>query len=83
MISKCANPACSVPFQYLRDGKLFRMEFRPPAHGPKMMGSAKSAKIEHYWLCGPCSSSYTMVMRGGQAKAVPLQPALFKAAAAS
>src|SRR5438067_10373352 len=26
MLSKCANPLCSVPFQYLRDGKVFQVE---------------------------------------------------------
>ena len=26
MISKCANPNCSTPFHYLRDGKVFRVD---------------------------------------------------------
>ena len=26
MLSKCANPLCSAPFQYLRDGKVFQVE---------------------------------------------------------
>lgn len=84
MIAKCANPACSVPFHYLRDGKLFRMEHRPNAFGPKRMGSAKPVhRIEHFWLCGPCSTTLTVVMSGGQARTVPREPMAFKVAAAS
>jgi hypothetical protein len=84
MIAKCANPACSVPFHYLRDGKLFRMEFRPGASGPKLTGSAKPARrIEHFWLCGHCSAMLTVVMSGGQAKTIPLEPTALKMAAAS
>ena len=26
MVSKCANPACSTPFHYLREGKIFKVE---------------------------------------------------------
>jgi len=26
MIGKCANPACSTPFRYLHEGRLFRFE---------------------------------------------------------
>jgi len=82
MISKCANPACSVPFQYLRRGKLFHMELNASPHGPKLVGSAEPApRVEHYWLCGPCSTSHTVVMRGGKVKTIPLQATAFKAAA--
>ena len=84
MIAKCANPACSVPFHYLRDGKLFRMESRSAPFGPKLAGGARpSRKIEHFWLCGPCSTTLTVVMSGGQVKTVPLEPVAFKVAAAS
>jgi hypothetical protein len=86
MIAKCANPACSVPFHYLRDGKLFRMEFDPDRSpsGPKLVGSAKPARrIEHFWLCGPCSAKLTVVMAGGQVKTIPLAPFAFRRAAAS
>ncbi len=26
MLSRCANPSCSTPFRYLRDGRLFQAE---------------------------------------------------------
>jgi len=82
MIVKCANPACSAPFQYLRDGKLFHMDFSSSPHGSKLVGRAKPAqRVENYWLCGPCSTSHTVVMRGGKVKTIPLQATAFKAAA--
>ena len=75
MISKCANPECSVPFRYLRDGKLFRvdldqLESRPA--GPH--GSEKTwHRMEHFWLCGNCASTMTLVAEKGRGViAVPL-----------
>ena len=78
MISKCANPACSVPFHYLRDGKLFRMEYdtAQQAPGPEF-GAADTRpvrKVEHFWLCGPCSLAMTLIMNGGKAETVTLEP---------
>jgi hypothetical protein len=31
MLSKCANPVCTTPFHYLRDGKLFQGHSLSPA----------------------------------------------------
>lgn len=86
MIAKCANPACSVPFHYLRDGKIFRIEFVPDrsSSGPALAGSAKPVrKVEHFWLCGACSTRLTVVMTGGQVRTVPVDPVAFTRAAAS
>ena len=70
MVSKCANPACSTPFHYLREGKVFRIEVEvaPPIAAeetvelsdgnkvPFLVERPKAArKVEHFWLCGPCS----------------------------
>jgi hypothetical protein len=62
VLSKCANPSCSTPLVYLREGKIFMMEHGPeplrtPAHGNKM----PAARVEHFWLCGPCSVEMTLV----------------------
>jgi hypothetical protein len=63
MLSKCANPACSAQFIYLREGRLFVMEHTgKPAlrqQGPALARSA--SRLEHFWLCGPCSESFTLV----------------------
>lgn len=62
MLSKCANPACSTPLIYLREGKIFMME--PASHpsvrqeGPVLV--KPGTRVEHFWLCGPCSAEMTM-----------------------
>ena len=76
MVSKCANPACSTPFHYLREGKIFRVEVEVPrplvsqndprtANGSKnpfLVGARKPMlKLEHFWLCGPCSQSMSLL----------------------
>jgi hypothetical protein len=60
MLSKCANPACSQPFRYLRDGKLFEIETKV---GPDpTVGERKpSRRVEFFWLCGQCSTQLTVV----------------------
>lgn len=64
MLSKCANPSCSTPLVYLREGKIFTMEY---ASGPQAVKNADQtrqappARVEHFWLCGPCSARLTLV----------------------
>src|SRR5205823_4276061 len=73
MLSKCANPLCSMPFQYLRDGKVFQIELDesgllyPP--GPS---TRKSARTERFWLCGPCSVRFTLAFDRG--KGIEVRP---------
>lgn len=68
MVSKCANPACSTPLQYLRDGKIFRME----VENAGAMGASASGVIpfvakkpqrtvEHFWLCGVCCQTMNVL----------------------
>ena len=76
MVSKCANPACSTPFHYLREGKIFRVEVEvtPPvtseetielSNGSKVpflvAGRKPSRKLEHFWLCGTCSQTMSLL----------------------
>lgn len=61
MLSKCANPACSTPFRYLRDGKLFEIESKD-ATGPSLVGERKAVRrVEFFWLCGQCSTELMVV----------------------
>src|SRR2546430_17422626 len=79
MISRCANPACSVPLRYLRDGRLFQFEVRsrslagfeqqPPRHGKA------SRQIAHFWLCGHCAETLIFDQLKG-VTVVPLLPAV-------
>ena len=88
MLSKCANPECTAPFHYLRDGKLFQIDasfgIRQSA-GPQLVNEAKpSHRIEFFWLCGNCSSSMTVAFQPGKGVVmVPLPPIGVRRAAAS
>ena len=62
MLSKCANPACLVPFRYLHEGRIFNIDTGtasaersgPPAH-----------KVEHFWLCERCAQTLIVVVENG------------------
>jgi hypothetical protein len=63
MLSKCANPSCSTPLVYLREGKIFMIEQAPGLQSAGTAGMDKhpaSARVEHFWLCGSCSAQMTL-----------------------
>jgi hypothetical protein len=62
MLSKCANPSCATPLVYLREGKIFMMvaPSRPVEAMPTPQLPKEPSRIEHFWLCGPCSSEMTL-----------------------
>jgi hypothetical protein len=60
MLSKCANPDCSTTLHYLREGKVFKVE--SDADLFLVDGQKRPArKVEHFWLCGPCSETSTLI----------------------
>lgn len=81
MLSKCANPECTTPFQYLREGKIFKVE----RDGPTLVAGKKPvASVEHFWLCGPCSGKVTLVYDAKDGvRMAPKTVSLVKRAAAS
>jgi hypothetical protein len=84
MLAKCANPSCSTPLVYLREGKIFMVE-SPQQSGPALVATAgpkPQNRVEHFWLCGPCSSSMTLSCdRLGGVKIVRKSPQSLRAAA--
>ena len=60
MLAKCANPACKTPFHYLREGKLFRFDSLAVPRPTLVKGRKPSRRVEHFWLCGPCSVEVTL-----------------------
>lgn len=80
MLSKCANPACTTPFQYLRDGRLFQME---TGVGPQLVSDKKPQhRVEYFWLCSRCSPEMTLSFTPGKGVVtVPLAPQAKSAAA--
>ena len=63
MVSKCANPACNVPFLYFHQGKLYRRE---RARGSDGYGNgSKKRTVEFYWLCNDCADKMTVIFEKG------------------
>jgi len=59
MLSKCLNPACSTPFRYFRDGRIFNIEIA----SSKSDGRARRREL--FWLCGTCSTTMKVTVRDG------------------
>ena len=73
MLSKCANPLCSMPFQYLRDGKVFQVELDESGQLCSAGASPrKPSRTERFWLCGPCSVRFTLAFDRG--KGIEVRP---------
>jgi len=70
MVTKCANPTCCIPLRYLRDGRLFQFEVRSRGEFRRV-----SRQVAHFWLCGKCSSSLTLIFEASTGiRVVPLVP---------
>ncbi len=86
MVSKCANPECMARFRYLHEGKLFQVDIsaeKPALNRPQPLPTSKPGHhIEHFWLCGDCAASFTLVVEPtGVVVTVPIDPPLRRAAA--
>src|SRR5208337_2495559 len=61
MLHKCANPACTVPFLSLREGKLFLAETFPSYLNSAFDGDRRKLRQrEHFWLCDACAAHFTL-----------------------
>jgi hypothetical protein len=83
MVSTCANPSCSTPLRYLRDGRIYQFEVRTctssdgASEAASQRGKKTSRRVDHFWLCGNCSSHLTLVFDPlGGVKAVPMEQPL-------
>jgi len=65
MISKCANPGCSVPFDH-RGGRFFRFRSVCAPHEPP----ANAHSVRHFWLCSNCAQTHTLDDRSGAVQVV-------------
>jgi hypothetical protein len=77
MVSHCANPLCSVPLRYLREGRLYQFEVKsllaPQLSHTLAEGKRQSRRVWHYWLCGRCAGSMTLAFDQREGlKVVPL-----------
>ena len=68
MTTKCANPACAVPFRYLRGGRLFLVDrpsdARERDESPMTDGSRIS---EFFYLCEICCKTMQVILDKGGA----------------
>ncbi len=69
MVSKCANPSCSAPFQRLRGGKLFLLDVhRSSSVSERGSAAVRNKAVEYFWLCDRCSAELTVTVdSAGQA----------------
>jgi hypothetical protein len=72
MVSQCANPKCSKPLVYLREGRIFIFDMpATPAAGTASSGRG-SHRLEHFWLCGDCCRIMVLHQNGeGDLELVP------------
>ena len=63
MITKCANPACSTVFRYLRGGKLFLFEVPQRQRRCRPLQKSEFRSGEYFWLCEECAKSMTITSR--------------------
>ena len=60
MVKKCANPACSEPFDH-RHGRLYFLPMQPLDRTPP----ANNHGVVHHWLCGSCSKTDSFEPQAG------------------
>jgi hypothetical protein len=61
MINQCANPKCGKPLHYLREGRIFVFDL-PDPNVPEP--GSRARRLQHFWLCGPCSETMVMEQTG-------------------
>jgi hypothetical protein len=67
MLSKCLNPHCSAEFRYLREGRLYRIDFLEAQRrlafasgGKAHLPRGRRECVEHFWLCERCAKTLTI-----------------------
>jgi hypothetical protein len=76
MLSKCSNPACPTTLVYLREGKIFAIQ---PNEGTAAAPAKPANRVEHFWLCGPCSEQMTLVRQpDGEVRVLPKSARILK-----
>jgi len=68
MLTKCSNPFCPVPFRYLEDGRLFRLE------SDLATRPSKCNRVEYFWLCHRCSTTMMLSLREDGRVVTDLRP---------
>jgi hypothetical protein len=67
MVNNCPNSGCGKPLLYLPEGRIFIFE---ASAGPSDPGARRSHRLDHYWLCGVCAETMTIVQNALASTAV-------------
>lgn len=75
MLNHCANSSCRAAFDYRLGGLFFRFTKRGARlHlSQEASSSTPTHDVEHFWLCGKCSKTHTLIWADGAG--VQLRPA--------
>ncbi len=71
MVNHCSNPSCMKPLLYLSEGKIYVFDL-PDPNAPQGTDGDTVRRLEHFWLCGPCSESF--ILEYTKSKVVHLAP---------
>jgi hypothetical protein len=64
MVNQCANPSCGKPLHYLREGRIFVFDL-PDPNVPVPAPGGWARRLQHFWLCGPCSETMVLEQTSG------------------
>jgi hypothetical protein len=73
MVNQCANPKCGKPLHYLREGRIFVFDL-PDSLVPVPAPGGHARRLQHFWLCGPCSETLVMVQNSEMQIQVAVKP---------
>ncbi len=69
MVTKCLNPLCGAPFQYLRSGKVFLLNSLDHRGEGQ---DVRNHEVEYFWLCDSCAQKMTLNLKGLSPEVIPL-----------
>jgi len=67
MLTHCANSSCRAAFDYRLGGMFFRFTKRVAKlqHSQEASSPIRTHDVEHFWLCGQCSKTHTLICTDG------------------
>ena len=72
MVSHCSNPDCLKPLHYLREGRIYVFDLPDPNTPVSAEVESPLRRLEHFWLCGPCSENFALEhIRGKGIRLIP------------
>src|SRR6266404_2383837 len=70
MLQKCANPTCTTPYRYFREGRLYEFQVTPDSTCQSESVPTASSRRELFWLCDVCAASHALTCSAGRVEVV-------------